>query len=78
MQLRVWYIKNIPGQPTHYHVDSLEEAKKVLQELIDRDSHDSSVTDNAMGLEEFDGEEWLEWYDEDGNDIFELLLVEKE
>ena len=33
---------------------------------------------NAGGLEEFNGKDWLEWEDEDGDNIDETILVNGE
>ena len=69
MKLRVWYIKNFPGNPRYFDVASPEEGADKINEFSRRDLHDPNVISNAMGMEVFDDGEWSEWYDEEGNDI---------
>ena len=72
-KLRVWYVENVPGNPIYFHVSSVQEAKLKIEELTHADLHNPDVYSNAMGLEEYDGEEWTEYYDEQGRDIMELM-----
>ena len=67
--LRVYWFVNPPSTPKHYPVKSPEEAKAKLDKLAQRDLRDSSVFDNAGGLQVYEEGEWTEWYDENGNDI---------
>ena len=78
MRLRVWYVWNPPRKPLHYQVNSVEEAIKFIQERIKRDLEDSCITDNAMGLEVFEDGEWVEYYDDIGQDIDEIIEEREE
>ena len=73
-QLRVWHIPQVPMIAFRVEVGSLEEAKKILAVLADYDTfqfkyHIKPDYSNVSGLEEFNGTEWVEWEDEDGNNI---------
>lgn len=73
-ELRVWHIPQIPGKPFHVYVGSPVEAKKLLIALANYDLFQlkNGIRPdyaNVNGLEIFEGGEWCEWYDEDGNDI---------
>jgi len=74
-QLRVWHIANPPNDGFHRTVSSVEEAKTILNLLADYDNHlgDHLVFSNAQGLEVFAQGEWVEWHDEEDNDISYLL-----
>ena len=52
-KLRVWY----------------KEANLVIMVLTQRDWKDDRITDNMMGLEEFDDGEWGEYYDDNGGSL---------
>lgn len=73
--LRVWHIPQVPGRPFYVPVDSLKEAKKILDVLANYDSFqfENNIKpdySNAAGLEEYIGDNtWQEWEDEDGNCI---------
>ena len=69
--LRIWWIRNVPNFPHLHLVRTPEEARKLLDELAEADLREPRVTSNAGGLEVYEGGEWHEWYDEDGNDINE-------
>lgn len=77
-KLRVWHIPQVPCKAFHVHVDSPEEAVKIMDMLAMYDlfQYENRIKPdycNAQGLEEFDEEEqeWLEWYSDDGMDIKE-------
>lgn len=77
-RLRVWYIGKVPAKAEDFvyiEVEDVKQAKLVLHTLTERDLKDDRVTDNAMGLEEYDpcGDEWCEWYDDEGRDIKEVM-----
>ena len=65
--LRVYRIVNPPAEATEYHVDAVEDAVKLVNQLAQRDLTDPNVHANVLGLQEFDGAEWVEWYAEDGS-----------
>jgi len=73
MKLRVWYVKDPPQEAQNFPVSSIQEAKAKIRELTERDLEDEDVGSNAMGLEEFEDGEWFEYYDEQGQDIMELM-----
>jgi len=73
-QLRVWHIPQVPMEAFRVYVENPKEAKKILEILADYDifqfEHNVKPDySNAAGLEEFDGNEWTEWADEEGDDI---------
>ena len=79
-QLRVWHIPQIPGEPFHVMVDSIEDAVKVLKILWDYDDFEYQQNikydyESASGLEVYETDEWCEWYSDDGDDIMEHLIV---
>jgi hypothetical protein len=74
--LRVWHIPQIPGKPFHVAVRTVDEATFVLRTLADYDrfQFENRIKPdyaNAHGLEVFEGGEWCEWCDEQGDDIGE-------
>jgi len=74
--LRVWHIPQVPMQPFYVPVSSPEEAVRVLDMLGRYDDFQFRKNikpdySNASGLVVFEEGEWMEWYDEDGNDIDE-------
>ncbi len=80
-KLRVWH--NINGViQTTIKVNSVEQAMKVINQLTEEDLNNPAVEFNAFGLEEYDEEfaklepesdGWCEYYDNDGNDILEIM-----
>jgi len=79
--LKVWHIPQVPGKPFEVPVNTLEEAKIILNVLADYDifQYENNIKPdycNVQGLEvyeqNFDGDgndDWVDWCDEDGNDI---------
>jgi len=73
-KLRVWYIDRVPmKRETIIEVKNVEEAKLVIKTLTERDLNDERITDNVICLQEFDGEDWMDYTDEDGRDIDEIM-----
>lgn len=72
-KFRVYW--NSMGYVTHYFVDTLEEAKLVIDVLTVKEVDDENIVWNTQGLEVFneDEEYWEEWYSEDGYDIHEYF-----
>ena len=70
-QLRVWWTRN--GRTTYYHVSSIREAIDKQEKLADDDLEDPNVDWNAGGLQVFNGEDWEEYYDEQGRDIDDIM-----
>lgn len=71
--LAVWWVRNPPRKAERYPVPHLEAAAAKLLELTKRDLANSSVFANAGGLNIFENGEWVTWYDENGNDIDDLV-----
>jgi hypothetical protein len=78
-KLRVWWIPQVPGKPFHVEVDSVREARKILNVLADYDrfQFENRVKPdyaNVGGLEVEQGDDepfgWEEWRDDDDNDIW--------
>ena len=73
-KLRVWYIDRVPmKRETIIEVKNVEEAKLVIKTLTERDLNDERITDNVISFQEFDGEDWMDYTDEDGRDIDEIM-----
>lgn len=75
--LRVWWIPQVPMKPFHVAVNSVHEAKLLLDTLAKYDAFqlENNIKpdySNAGGLEIFKDGEWCDWVDEDGNDIDEI------
>lgn len=68
-ELQVWWIRNVPNEPEWYEVSTVQEAIVKLNELAKADLADVSVESNVQGLSVWNGEEWMEWEDDDGIDI---------
>lgn len=73
-QLRVWHIPQTPMHSFYVYVDSIKEAKQILEVLAIYDLFQLEYKikpdySNVQGLEVFEDNEWIEWQDEDGNDI---------
>jgi len=78
-QLRVWHIPQVPMYAFHIYVSSVKEAKLVLEALAIYDLFQLQYKikpdySNAQGLEIWDGKEWIEWEDEEGNNIDDTEL----
>ncbi len=77
--LRAWAIRNPPAEPTCEIVQTPEEAINILSAAIATDLKDESVWSNAFGLEKYEdvgnegGPEWCEWYNDEGQDIMEIM-----
>ena len=71
--MRVWWSRNVPNRPKYFKVKDIEEAKRTIEELTQEDLKDKSVEDNVGGLEVFENGEWSEYYNDDGQDIMEII-----
>ena len=67
--LRVWWVRNVPGSADFHLVESLKEAVVIINALTQSDLKNPYVESNAGGLEVYEDGEWCEWYDEEGDDI---------
>ena len=79
-KLRVWWIPQVPIQAFYVSVKNVEEAKLILKTLADYDLfqlHHNVKPDysNVGGLQYWDKpqNEWLEWENENGDTIDDLL-----
>jgi hypothetical protein len=75
--LRVWWIPQVPGKPFYVRVPDIGAAKLLLEALADYDMFQLANNvkpdySNAGGLEVFDGGEWSDWEDEEGQSIHEI------
>ena len=84
--LRVWWIAQIPlkknEMPFFVSVKTIKEAKKIIEILSMYDFYQLEHKikpdySNAGGLQEYDGKEWVEWEDEEGRDIDEIMRLEQ-
>lgn len=81
--LRMWGNRNIGSDLSEEEVTSVEEAVDIIIEAIEEDLEDDSVTDNAFGVEERidlggkDGWQWVEWSNDDGEDVMEVVRRER-
>lgn len=77
-ELRVWWIPQIPMKPFIILVKNKNEALLILKTLAEYDQfqYENNVKPdycNAGGLEVYEDEEWCEWYNDDGEDINEIM-----
>lgn len=77
--LRVWWIPPVPGK--RFYIETLDEAPLLLTTLARYDAFqlDNNIKPdycNAGGLEVFEDGEWLEWNDEWGSDINDVMRQE--
>ena len=75
-RLKVWWIPQVPGKPFEVEVDSIEEGALLVTAFADYDmfqfeNHIKPDYSNAGGLSVWDkdGKEWLDWEDDEGNDL---------
>lgn len=69
--LQVWCNNNL-GR-FRWPVASVAEAKAKVNDEADEQLQSPLVEWNAFGLEVYEDGEWVEWYDEDGSNIDDLL-----
>lgn len=72
--LRVWWIPQIPMKAFHVPVKTADEAKLLLRTLADYDlfQYENRIKPdycNTGGLEVFEAEGWMEWENDDFDDI---------
>lgn len=85
-KMRVWHNCQVGAVKNFYvEVESIEQAWKILNTLWDYDlfQYENKIKPdycNASGLEYFDeeGQEWCEWYDDNGLDIREYFEESEE
>lgn len=76
--LRVWWIPQIPMNSFYVQVESIKEAMKILTVLADYDifQYENKVKpdySNVGGLHEWDGSDWIDYEDEEGKSIDDLM-----
>ena len=81
-KMRVWWIPQVPGKPFHVETDSVSDAKRLLHVLAQYDlfQYENKIKGdyaNAGGLEVFEDGEWIEWADDEGDDINAHLRDER-
>lgn len=81
---RVWWIPQVPMRPFYYPVKDVETAKVLLDTLAlyDRFQYKNKVKpdySNAGGLEIWDSSKqlWIEYEDDEGRDIDEIIQQEE-
>jgi len=78
INLRVWWNSNFGHKPFHKQVNSIQEAKDVLQLLTDYDLYlGDKIVGNAGGLEILQDDEYIEFCDDDDRTILEIMDSEK-
>lgn len=88
-KLQVWWIPQVPGKPFKVDVESVAQAKFLLNVLADYDlfQFENRIKpdySNAGGLNEFDPDDdhdgpegsWTTWYSPDG-DVIDDLTIEQ-
>ncbi|MFX0133045.1 MAG: hypothetical protein ACFFDN_05295 [Candidatus Hodarchaeota archaeon] len=72
-KLRVWWIQNPPNNPQYFDVENVTDAIIKLDELANNDLQNESIISNVGGLEIFENNDWYEYYDDEGRDIWEII-----
>ncbi|MHC4566637.1 MAG: hypothetical protein ACYTE3_12865 [Planctomycetota bacterium] len=72
--LAVWVVVNPPHKPYLFPVNNPSEAKEMIDRLAKAMLITQAIESNALGLVEWDGDEWTEWESEDGEDINEWQM----
>ncbi len=68
-KLHVYHIQNPPAGAVWYDVDSPAEGYQKIEELAAADRRNATIWGNVFGLAVFEDGEWVDWYDDDGDDI---------
>jgi hypothetical protein len=66
--LRVWNMVNM-NPPVYHPVRSIAHAKQLIDAMAQSQLLNPQITDNAFGLEVYEGGEWVEWSNENGDTI---------
>jgi len=71
---KVWNVINPPAKPLFLYVDCPETAKQIIEIMAIAQLCNPMIISNAFGLLELDEDgEWTEWYNEEGEDVFEAF-----
>lgn len=78
-QLRIWHIPQVPMHAFYVYVDSIKEAKQMLEvlaiyDLFQLEYKIKSDYSNVSGLEVYQDNEWFEYEDEEGNNIDDIEI----
>lgn len=75
--LAVYWIPNPPRAAYHYPIESVDQAKLVLDVLAHYDLYldEDIISANYGGLVVWDGTEWVDWESDDCEDINEIRKV---
>ena len=66
--LRVWHIQNPPREAQWYDVKSPADGLSVMNKLAKKDIL-LGVEVNVIGLSVYEDGDWVDWYDDEGDDI---------
>ena len=74
--LRVWWVRNMPREATHYRVTDLIEAVHLYARLVWHDLQRGDIESNAGGLEVYhDGGGWEDWEEDEALTPLTLLTM---
>ena len=81
--LKVWWIPQVPMKSFKVPVKNIDEAILLLDTLAKYDifQYENNIKPdycNAGGLLVYEDNEWVEYYDDDGDDIDRIILKRKE
>ncbi|MFQ5827098.1 MAG: hypothetical protein ACE5IA_07050 [Dehalococcoidia bacterium] len=76
-ELRVWWVRGVPGEAEFHPAATVEEAKATIKRLTLQDLADPTVQSNAYGVEEYEDGGWHEYYDSEGRNIDDLMDKEE-
>ena len=76
--MRVWAVRNPPARPDFFPASDVAMAKVVINALTASDLQAAWVQANVFGLEVFDGDDWSEWEDANGEDICGVMGFDRE
>jgi hypothetical protein len=78
MKLRVWNVINPPREPFFFDVESIEQALRQINFLVEQQLYNHRIKSNVFGLEVLDetSNEWVEWYDDEDNCINDYELID--
>lgn len=68
--LRVYHIQNPPASPIWHDVETPRAGFDLMNELARRDMRpEAHVESNVIGLNVYEDGDWVDWYDDEGDDI---------
>lgn len=73
--LAVWRIVNPPAKARHFAVPTPAVGAFFIQALSIADLGNGDIFSNVMGLNVYEDGEWIDWYDDDGEDIENYINV---